>query len=185
MENEVWKDIKGYEGLYQISNLGRVKRLCEWVGNKYAKKYVKKQSILKGTLDNVGYITVTLSKNSKNKKYRVHRLVSQFFIPNPDNFPQVNHIDGNKQNNNVNNLEWCDNNYNIHHAIKNGLWGHRSDNIKKKVNQYDINNIYINSYESITEAEKKLGINNTSISQCCKGKRKTAGGYIWKYVETI
>lgn len=105
---EIWKDIKEYEGLYQISNLGNVKSL-------------KRNKLLKPIKDKDGYLCVTLYKMCKLKEKKVHRLVAQTFILNPENKPQVNHIDGNKQNNVVNNLEWCTRLENIEHAWKIGL----------------------------------------------------------------
>ena len=113
MKNEQWKDIEGYEGLYQISNLGRVKRL---IGiNIYKEHY------LKPVKDRYGYLYVCLSKNNKHKVKTLHRLVAIYFIPNPDNKPCVNHIDGNKKNNKVENLEWCTYKENTCHAYKTSL----------------------------------------------------------------
>lgn len=101
---EIWKDIAGYEGLYQISNYGNIRN--------------SKGRLLKYYENHKGYYKVGLNKNGKNSKFRVHRLVAQMFIPNPHEYPQVNHIDGNKQNNNVTNLEWCTNTENQIHAVK-------------------------------------------------------------------
>lgn len=102
MEEEIWKDIPDYEGLYQVSNLGRVKRII-FTNNKYN---FEKETILKGWITR-GYRYVSLCNNGFSKKYRVHRLVAEAFIPNPDNLPMINHKDENKQNNNAKNLEWC------------------------------------------------------------------------------
>lgn len=136
--NEVWKDVKGYENLYQISNLGRLKSLSK-KGN-YKNEYIRK------TLTDIkGYSVCNLVKDKKYKYVRIHRLVAQAFIPNLENKPQVNHKDGNKQNNCVNNLEWCTNSENQLHAIKMGL--RKNENIskgrKKEINQYDLNGNYI------------------------------------------
>lgn len=119
---EEWKDIKGYEGLYKISNLGRVKSLPKHAGRSY-----RKERILKNSIDKDGYIKVTLCKNNKTSFLSIHRLLAIAFIPNPNNFPQINHKDENKQNNNLNNLEWCTCKYNIN-------YGTRTKRAFKKVN---------------------------------------------------
>ena len=114
---EIWKDIEGYEGLYQVSNLGRVKSIYGWCGN----RFVKRTKILKLKINNKGYTKVYLYKNKKSKMFFVHRLVAMAFVPNPNNLPQVNHKDGNKLNNSIGNLEWCTCSENIKHAYKTGL----------------------------------------------------------------
>ena len=114
---EIWKDIEGYENKYQISNLGNVKSLETWTGD----KYIWREKILKNMVYGNGYYYVCLSKNGKVKKYKVNRLVAQAFIPNPDNKPFTNHIDGDKLNNNVDNLEWCTQSENMKHASMIGL----------------------------------------------------------------
>lgn len=114
---EIWQDIKGYEGIYQISNLGKIKSIARDTSN-----VCKQTRLLKPTKDrDRGYLIVTLCKNNKYKTVRVHRIVAETFIPNPENKSQVNHIDGNKLNNNVNNLEWCTASENIRHSWENGL----------------------------------------------------------------
>ena len=185
---EKWKDIEGYEGLYQISSYGRVKSLEHKTLQKniYGKGgigYSKhKEKILKGWVQNTGYLTVAL----KNKKYSVHRLVANAFIPNINNYPIINHKDGNKLNNKVENLEWCTYKHNNSEAIRLGLnklkYNSYENRIRaKKINQYDLNNNFIKSYECSTDAQKELKINSRNIRNVCKGKRKTAGGYIWRY----
>lgn len=110
---EVWKDVVGYEGLYQISNTGKVKSLPKWAG-----KSLRKERILKTPPDKDGYIKVVLCKNNKTRFLSVHRLMAEVFIPNPNNFPQINHKDENKQNNNLDNLEWCTCKYNINYGTR-------------------------------------------------------------------
>ena len=110
---EIWKDIKGYEGLYQISNYGEVKSL-----EKKAGFSTRKEKILKQHLDKDGYVKVYLCKNNKVKFLSVHRLIAEAFIPNPNNFPQINHKDENKQNNKIENLEWCTCKYNINYGTR-------------------------------------------------------------------
>lgn len=125
MELEIWKDIKGFEGLYQISNFGRVKRLPKKVFNagllNKSKCFVSKEIIIKNATISKGYQGVTLTKEKKRYPKKVHRLVAEAFIPNANNKPQVNHIDCNKKNNCVDNLEWCTNSENQLHACKNGI----------------------------------------------------------------
>ena len=116
---EIWKDIPNYEGLYQASNLGRIKSIQYF--NHTNNKIYPRDKILKPILNEKGYCRVDLSKSRKIKRHRVHRLVAETFIPNPYNLLEVNHIDGNKQNNKVNNLEWCSHSYNMKEACKLGL----------------------------------------------------------------
>ena len=156
MENkEIWKDCKGYEGLYQVSNLGRV-----WS--------VKTQSYIYGGWDKDGYIRVHLTaKNGKTKIEKVHRLVALVFLDNPNNYPVVNHKDENKQNNSVENLEWCNTAYN--NIYSRG----------KAVICVELNRIF----DCSQTAGKELGIDASGIRKCCKGKKLTCGGYHWKYYD--
>lgn len=186
---EIWKDIKGYEGLYQISNLGRVKSLRKWIRGYNG--YKNEERILKPYIHHgPDYYVVTLCKNKNKKMHLLHRLIAKAFIPNPNNYPQINHIDGNKQNNNITNLEWCTQSQNTKHAFKMGLEKpnrymlYKKDRISplcKKVIQYDKNGNIITKFKSCAEATRITKINH--ISDCCRGKVKTAGGFIWKYSE--
>ena len=122
--NEEWKDIKGYEGKYQVSNLGKVKSLQRWSGTKfYDREYILNNYVNKKN----GYVYVYLTKNNKSKNIRLHRLVAEEFIPNPNNLPQVNHKDCNKENNNASNLEWCTASYNVKYAFE---YGKAKSNLK-------------------------------------------------------
>ena len=193
---EIWKPIEGYEGLYEISNFGNVKSLARsWnfrdYGNGKVQVVKSKEKILKNTISKCGYMQARLSKNNKHGLKAVHRLVAKAFIPNPENKPQVNHIDGNKQNNRVDNLEWCNNSENQLHAWKLGLqtpyWKGKfgKDHIQsKKVMQYDKNKNLIKIWDSVNEASKTLNIDDASISRCCLHYkyRHTAGGFIWEYL---
>lgn len=118
---EIWKDIEGYEGFYQVSNLGRIKSIGGWCGAAKRKEKIRATSLTKD-----GYVKVRLLYKGKDKTERVHRLVAQAFIPNTDNKDTVNHIDGNKQNNNVDNLEWVNRHEQMEHAYKMGLKQSRS-----------------------------------------------------------
>lgn len=171
-----WKDIEGYEGLYKISNSGDVLSVKRYKNNHNALQLVNEK--LKTThISNSGYYYVILWKDNKSYMVSIHRLVAKHFIPNPENKPQVNHIDGDKSNNCVNNLEWVTCVENMEHAIKNGLY----DNKLKKIDQYNTQGELIKTWESSMSVEKKLGYCNSNIIRCCKGRCKTAYGYIWKY----
>lgn len=130
---EIWKDIKGYEGLYQVSNLGRVKTLKAWNGNKYKKKYIDVDKIIKPMKEKSGYLKVVLHNRNKKQNKRIHRLVAEAFIENPNNYKCINHIDSNKQNNDMNNLEWCTQKYNVVDAVNKNL---RKFTYKGKYNKY-------------------------------------------------
>lgn len=165
-KKEIWKDVKDYEGLYQVSNYGNVKR-------------IKDNYIFKQNKNSRGYRIITFTKNKKEKSVSVHRIVAETFISNPNNLSQINHIDGDKMNNKVDNLEWCTQSENMKHAYKTGL------EIKKgkKVKQYDLEGNYIKTWNKMNEAEKEMNITHGKISQVCRGKQKTAYGYIWRYCD--
>jgi hypothetical protein len=174
---EIWKDIKGYEGLYKVSNLGNIKSL------KY--RHHNREEILIGGIKKTGYKQVILVKDNKVKYKLVHRIVAETFISNPNNKPQVNHIDGNKTNNNINNLEWCSQRENQKHAYKIGLQKPiltEKNKYSKKVAQYDFNNNLIRIYNAVREASRINQLNPRDISKCCNNKRKQVGGYIWRFV---
>ena len=167
---EIFKDIPYYDGMYQISNLGRV--------------YSKKSNRFLAIKDNGrGYQQVQLWKNNKGKHEYIHRLVALAFIPNPDNLPQVNHKDEDKLNNCVDNLEWCDckynNNYGTARERGRETLLNRGCNCTK-VNQYDLDGNYIATYRSMREAERVNGLANGSLSATFKNNYKQWGGYIWK-----
>lgn len=180
---EIWRPVVEYEGLYEVSNLGRVRGIprggCDG-------------RVLKQGLNDKGYYCVNLSKHCVIKRCRVHRLVAMAFIPNPNNYPSINHKDENPHNNHVDNLEWCTQKYNMNYgtareraALKNG----------KKIAQYTIEGVLVATYNSSYEAMRKTGIIASHIRECCKGgcyvKRKcgrrwknikTAGGYVWREI---
>lgn len=179
---EIWKDIPGYEGLYKASNFGNIKSLKRIAKKEYKGNRIVKEKIMLGTKNNDGYLKVHFKNNEKciDKGLFIHRLVAQTFIPNPDNLPQINHKDGNKLNNSIDNLEWCTNLYNQQHAWKNKL--HTSHKgICKKIKQFTLDNLFIKEYESLTEASNKNNISIGNISLVLNKKRKSAGGFIWTY----
>ena len=171
--NEIWKDIDGYEGLYQVSNLGNVKSFPR-------NGTIKQERILKQTKDGNGYLTIGLHKNNKSKKVCVHWLVANAFIENKNNFHVINHIDGNKENNRVDNLEFCTQSYNVKEAIRLGL---QKPYNEKAILQYDKYMNFIKEWKSACEVQRVLNIYQTNISKCCLKLRKTAGGFIWKFKE--
>ena len=158
---EIWRDIKGYEGKYMVSNLGRVKSL------NYSN--TGKEGILNARDNGKGYLRVILWKDGKDKKYRINRLVAQAFIPNPDNLPEVNHKDEDKTNNRVDNLEWCSRQYNIEYSQGKAVIG--------------INKVsgLIAEFPSASEASRQTGINSRNICACLKGRQKSTGGFYWHY----
>ena len=156
MEQEIWKDIKGYEGKYQVSNYGNVRSLMY-----HNAKGIKRISLLKPATDNRGYFRCALSKNNILKTYKVHRLVAQAFIPNPNNYPQINHLDGNKKNNNTENLEWCTNSANQIHAYSHNLnQGSRGKGTIVGVTYPNGNYI---EYLSLKKAAQALGVHPITI----------------------
>ena len=155
------KDIKGYEGLYAITSCGKV---WSYRSKKFLKPYKQRK----------GYLEVALCKDWTQKKYNIHRLVAEAYLPNPNNLPQVNHKDENKTHNYINNLEWCDSTYNNNYGTRSKRAGRT---IGKTVICVETNIIYY----SPAEVERTLGICASSIRKCCKGERHTAGGYHWRY----
>ena len=165
--DEIWKDIPNYEGLYQISNYGRIKS--------YKQHNARLMSL---SPNRYGYVEKQLYKNNKYESKRIHRLVAEAFIPNPNNLPEVNHKDGNKQNNTVHNLEWCttkENNWHRYNVL------HKTWSSDKKVICVETEVIYKN----ITSAAQETNIDGSSIGRVCSGKRKTAGGFHWRYYNEL
>ena len=178
--NETWRDIKGYEGLYRVSNLGRVKSLERYVKHRYGKR-LKNSRILKLTKNKYGYMQVGLSKYNSNKTLQLHSLVAKAFIPNTLNKRTVNHINAIKTDNRVENLEWMTTLENMQHAWNKGLMDKSIERKHKKVLMLSLDNEPLLWFDSIIEAGEMSGIYFTGISKCCKGKLRTSGGYKWKF----
>lgn len=176
---EIWKDIEGFEGLYQVSNLGNVKSL------NYRRMGYSQNLTPKTNID--GYLWVELSHLDNIKHELIHRLVAKAFIQNPNNYNFVNHKDEDKANNCVDNLEWCTHRYNVAYSLR--LHPQRTRCRKpykwlKRVRQIDKNSgIVIREYACLNEVKKILGKNDYGIRQCCLGKRQTAYGYKWEFCE--
>jgi hypothetical protein len=170
----MWKDISDYPN-YMVNESGEIY-------SKVRKKLLKQQ------VTKFGYARVGLYKNNTMKLFAVHRIVAQAFIPNPNNLPQINHINENKLDNRVENLEWCTPSYNINHGSRNKivskkLTEYKNVTVAKHVQQInkDTGDI-VKTWTSTREIERELGIPHSNIHACCTGKRKTRKGYIWRYV---
>lgn len=185
---EIWRDIDGFGGCYQVSNLGRLRSVDRTVkGNK--SNYIRRGKILSPKTHRNGYLCVVLCKDRKQKMYYIHRLVASAFIPNPDNLPQVNHKDEDKSNNRVENLEWCSAKYNTNYGSANDR---RCESLKKRNNNYNIGIPKVRRkvlcvetgiiYNSLKSVNIQLGLHRHRISQCCKGIRNTCGGYHWRFI---
>lgn len=184
LENEIWKDVDGYEGYYQVSNLGRVKSLPRWIIYSDGRHYFYDGVILKIKHDHGGYCCVELTINSNLRTHKVHRLVAHAFIPNPQNLPEINHKDENKDNNCVENLEWCDNNYNNH-------YGTRLDRIHKIIIEKHGRPVVFTKnntgekfyYPAINIGAKDLNLDIRTVQRCLnkEPKFKTIKGYTVEY----
>lgn len=173
--DEIWKDVVGYEGLYQVSNYGRIKSLYNYKRNG--------TNILTPRYKH-GYYQIGLRKNKKRKWLAVHRLVAKAFIPNPENLPCVNHKDENKTNNCVYNLEWCTHSYN-------NTYHNRHKKVADKnsipVLQYSTSGELLKEYKSVSEAARQNSMSAGNISSCCSNRKGyyTRGGFIWKYKSEV
>lgn len=167
MTEEIWCPIKGFEGLYEVSDKGRVKSIG-----------YGKERILKPRRNTRGYLRVNIYKNGEQKTYLVHRLVAKTFTPNPHNLPEVNHKDENKENNSVQNLEWCSEKYNSNFGSRNQRI---ADKKSKPVLQYTKSGEFVKEWKSAVDVQRNLKYSQGNISSCCNGKLKSAYGFIWKY----
>ena len=167
--DEKWLPVLGYEGLYIVSDRGNIFSL-------------RRNIILRGRKNHRGYWQVNLCKNGRMTTHRVHRLVATHFVPNPENLPEINHINENKIDNRAENLEWCDRSYNVN-------YGDRTTKQKIKVSipvvQFSLSDERIAEFPSVIQASRELKISSSGISACCLGKRRTIGGYKWKYKQGV
>ena len=182
--NENWKPVKGFEEFYEVSSLGRVRSLC-FLG--YRRKAPK---ILKPCKDRGGYLMVNLCKNGKLITKKVHRLVAEAFLPNPLNLPQINHRNELKDDNRLENLEWCTAKYNANFGTRNervakamkGKHVNRPDQ-SKRVLQFDLEGNLVRTWPSLMEVSRQTGWSCGGISMACLGEHKTAYHYIWRYAQ--
>ena len=194
---EIWKDISGYEGLYQVSSCGRVKALSRVSVDSLGRSTLRGEKMLVANASKqTGYPTVSLSKDGVVKYYNVHRLVAEAFIPNPNNLPCVNHKDESRDNNNVDNLEWCTYGYNNtygtatqrrNESLRNYWKTHQREPHgipARHIVQYSLNGERIREFHSIREAERELKTGPSSgISACCNKKMYTAYGFVWRFAD--
>ena len=170
---EVWKDIEGYEGKYQISNKGNVKSL-NYRNSGRSQNLVPK-------VNNAGRLWVELASNGKTKPMLIHRLVAMAFIPNPNNYPQINHKDENVKNNHAGNLEWCTGDYNIKCFLDRHKVRGRPKKLKTPILQLDKEGNVVKRWDDSIAIKEKNGWSVWSILQCCRGNRKTAYGFKWQF----
>lgn len=181
LPNEEWRDIKGYEGYYQVSNMGRVKSLTRWRIDRNNIRHKMQGRIMRLNKTNCGYYIIGLCVGDMRKYYLIHRLIAQCFIPNPNNYPCVNHKDEDKTNNCASNLEWCTHLYN-------NTFGSRMERVqskrRKRVAQLSEDNQIIRVFKSAREAAKEVKANYSNILEICKNtrRRKRTGGFKWSFV---
>ena len=178
MKNEEWRDVAGYEGLYQVSSEGHVKSLERKVPKWDGERTVKER-ILKPRTDHYGYLLVSLCAGGKSKTLKVHRLVCEAFHDNPENKLDVNHINENKTDNRACNLEWSTRKKNCNHGTRNVRMAIAKS---RPIAQYTLNGKLLKVWPSTAEVERRAGFDHSAISKAANGNRKIAYGFIWKYV---
>ena len=161
----MWRPVLGYEGIYEINRLGEIRR-------------IKSGRILRGYMGRDGYKRVSLTANGQTKPFLLHRLLAVAYIPNPLNYPCINHKDEDKSNNSLDNLEWCTHRYNLNYGTHNAR---ANESRKKPISQYSKDGKFIRDWDSVTDLRNETGADITHVSSCCRGKRKSANGYCWQY----
>ena len=174
---EIWKDIPGYGGKYQVSSIGRVRSM--WRNNQH-KDHIGSITVLKQTEREDGYMRVRLTLNGEGTNHYVHKLVAEAFIPNPGNLPQINHKDENKSNNCVDNLEWCDAKYNSNYGTKVERW---KPQVVKPIIQTTLDGEFVRLFESAEAAERECGYDASYLNLVCHGKRPQAYGYKFQFAQ--
>jgi len=177
---EQWKKTEGYGGIYEVSTYGRGRTIDRVTVDCNGMKRKIKKRILGLAINALGYPVMGMYVNGHGGGKTVHRLVAKAFIPNPNNLPCINHVDGDKTNNHVSNLEWCDHSYNMKHACDTGLVK-SPGSVKRRVRQL-LNGQVVGTFESVSEAARSISINRSCVSRCCTGSYPSAGGYQWEYL---
>lgn len=181
---EIWKPVKGFEGLYEVSNMGRVRSLDRVVyqKNKFGRmsRHIYYGQIIKQQKQRNGYFIVNLYRNGQIEKCLVHRLVGSCFLEKKDGKDCINHLDCDKSNNRAENLEWCTQSENVQYAYDVGAM---KPPHMRKVAQYSLDGVLLKVWESQSEASRNLGIYQSNIYKVCSGKRNQTGGFIWKYID--
>lgn len=187
MNDEIWKDVPNYEGLYQVSSFGGIKSLDRLDGRNHRIKGV----VMSPAIGHHGYYGVRLFKQGKGKSFMLHRLIASAFLGEEPNL-DVNHKDGNKTNNTIDNLEWCTRSENLNHAYKclgrhgvnKGKYG-ALNKLSKPIDMFTLEGVYIRTFVGANEASRVMKIQQSEISKTAYGKRNHAGGYKWKYKEIV
>lgn len=180
---EIWKQIDGFEGRYYVSNLGRVKVKGGTRRKNPSRVYSTQDKVLKFNRNNSGYLTVGLGRrmDGTRRTKTVHKLVALAFLPNPNGYTEINHIDENKDNNCVENLEWCTRKYNVHYN-NDSMIIKGAEKQRKYFGQYDLDGKLIRVWHGFKKLHRETEFDRTEVSRCCRGKKESYRGYTWKYL---